>query len=100
MLLKNLARKGKPEGYPAPLKIRMPKSANRGNLSLPPFRQKVPADLAAHARGRVIHIALPAFKSDPAYTAKVTIGSHVKVSLRTRDPECWKLRTGIVAARL
>ena len=78
----------------------MPSITKRGDSSRFQFRQRVPADVLAKARGRAVMVDFTASRSDPPATIVARLGEVVKFSLRTRDPETARLRQGIVLARV
>lgn len=82
------------------MRLTMPSVHQRDDSSKFSFRAKVPADVATIARGRRVSIRFPPSRSDPEHVAVVTIGTHVKLALGTRDPATAKARNGIAAAHL
>lgn len=64
------------------------------------FRKRVPADIQAkQAGGKVVFSFPPEMGSGEPIRVTGTIGTEVKVSLRTRDPEVAKARNGIAQAQ-
>ncbi|CAO4145218.1 hypothetical protein GPNCGGLF_LOCUS2091 [Methylorubrum aminovorans] len=78
----------------------MKRHATRSDSGLPQFKKRIPADVAAQVKGRVITFALPAVGRDPEETISFRLGEFAKVSLRTRHPETAKVRALALAAHL
>lgn len=81
--------------------LRMSRPVRLSHTSYLSFRKRIPADLRNQARGQVVRITFPAHGADPEHTATATLGAtEVKFSLRTRDPDTAKARTGIAEGHL
>ncbi|MER2252919.1 tyrosine-type recombinase/integrase [Methylorubrum podarium] len=78
----------------------MKRHATRSDSGLPQFKKRIPADVAAQVKGRVITFALPAVGRDPEETISFRLGEFAKVSLRTRHPETAKVRALALATHL
>ena len=72
----------------------------RNDSSLSSFRAKVPADVAKVARGRRVSITFPPTRSDPEHVATVTLSTHAKLALGSRDPETINVRLALAAAHM
>lgn len=80
--------------------LRMPSVTMRPESRFPIGRFRTPRDLLGRARGRSVMITFPAAADAPEYTALLTVGDEVKVSLRTTDTATADARKGIAHAQL
>ncbi len=78
----------------------MPNPSTRADSRVPQFRYRVPSDVLAKAKGRMIFVELPEVGRDEGVTVAARIGEHVKLSLRTRDPAAAKARHGAALAHV
>lgn len=72
--------------------LRMARPTHRENSSRFQFRQRVPADVAHVARGKLVLVELPASPMEPPVTISALAGTFIKFSLRTGDPALAKIR--------
>ncbi|MFH3480250.1 DUF6538 domain-containing protein [Xanthobacter variabilis] len=79
----------------------MPRPTHRHGSSNLTFRKRIPADLRGRVTGQSVLIHFPAHGHEPECTVAATLGaSEVTFSLRTRDPQTAKARTGIAEDHL
>lgn len=77
--------------------LRMVSPAKRDGSANYVFRKRVPADVLAKLRDKLIVIEFPAMGTAKERLAHCHVGSQIKVSLGTRDPEIAKARSGFAA---
>jgi hypothetical protein len=80
--------------------IKMPSPSRRDDSTCIQCRMKVPVDVRDKAKGKTIFVPLPAIGGEDAVTVTTRIGEHVKLSLRTRDPQAAKARHGAALAHV
>jgi hypothetical protein len=72
--------------------LKMAYASKRSDSSNLQFRQRVPADVRDRVCGRRIVIPFPSTGREPLFTVETTIGTTVKFSLRTSDPNTYEAR--------
>jgi hypothetical protein len=80
--------------------LRMTRPTTRPDSSFRIFRKRVPEDIQKLARGKGLSLTLPAIGKHEAITVSLKVGTEVKLSLRTRDPDVAKARSGAVEHQL
>ncbi|WP_454915358.1 DUF6538 domain-containing protein [Xanthobacter sediminis] len=79
----------------------MPRPTYRNGSSNLTLRKCIPADLRGKVTGQSVLIHFPAHGHEPECTVAATLGAtEVTFSLRTRDPQTAKARTGIAEDHL
>ncbi|NNM72419.1 hypothetical protein [Enterovirga aerilata] len=78
----------------------MTRPTRRSDSSYFQFQHRVPLDVVQKARGRSITFNFPAMGLDDEHTTTAKLGVHVKFSLKTRDPDVSKARSGLAEEQL
>jgi len=82
------------------MSLRMTRPTKRADSSYEQFEKRVPGRILKQAAGRFFLIEFPPLGNDRSAIVTGTLGPKVKFSLRTRDPDVAKARTGLAEAHL
>jgi integrase len=82
------------------MSLKMTRPTRRADSSRYQYEKRIPADALKRAQGRFYIVEFPPFRGDKLAIVTGHLGPKVKFSLKTRDPEVAKVRTGIAEAHL
>lgn len=81
--------------------LQMARPTRRDDLSFIYFRARIPADMIPKVKGQRITFRFPASDTEPTeWTSTAALTSHIKVSLRTRDPRQAKALHAVTQGQL